>query len=543
MWLADRLETHRTLSTDRQTRTLLTKERNIAMSQPSPASQSALIVVGLGPGRWEDVTVAALDVLDTATSITFRTLRHPTVVALRERRPDLTMTSFDELYEQNDDWETLYTTMALQLLDATAEGTVIYAVPGHPLVGESSVRTLRLLAAERGVPLRIVAGLSFLEPICATLALDPIGQGLQIIDATELAALQPQEVAGAVVTNRPAMVTQVYNRRMASAAKLALLEVFPPEWSVTLVRAAGLPEERLRTVALSAIDHDEFADHLTTLYVPALPPESLQSRRSPESLRYIIARLRAPDGCPWDRKQTHASLTRYVLEEAAEVADAIDEVADDPMHLAEELGDLLLQVYLHTEIAQEEELFSIGDVYEAITSKMIRRHPHVFGTTNVADAEQVVQNWEKIKQTERESTGEVPTIVSKMQGITRHAAALTNAHEIQKRAVKTGFDWPTLDDWVVKLNEEVAELLATETFDAREDELGDLIFTLVALARKLDIDAEVALRRANTKFRDRFMRMETLAHERGDDFATLDRDAHRLLWQAAKDAEHPATDA
>ncbi len=288
---------------------------------------------------------------------------------------------------------------------------------------------------------------------------------------------------------------------------------------------------------LSSIDHDDFADHLTSLYVPAIPEDSLQSLRTPEALRYVVARLRGPGGCPWDREQTHLSLTPFVLEEAAEVADAIEEFDDDPYHLAEELGDLLLQVYLHAEIAQEEDAFSLGDVLEAITSKLIRRHPHVFGEVKVAGAEQVLQNWEVIKQNERAAAGEQPPFESRLKRMARHTAALAATHDTQRRAVKAGFDWPTLDDWVGKLNEEVQELLAAPDQAARADELGDLLFTTVALARRLGVDAELALREANQKFRRRFQRMEQLAHERGQRFEDLSREEHVALWREAKTGE------
>ncbi|MBA3823029.1 MAG: nucleoside triphosphate pyrophosphohydrolase [Ktedonobacterales bacterium] len=501
-----------------------------------PPASGSLTIVGLGPGAWEDVTVAAQQTLEAAPRLIFRTLRHPTVEALRTRRPDLTLASFDEMYEQADGWQGLYVEMAERLLAVAATEPLTYAVPGHPLIGEASVRLVGALAQERGIPTRIIAGLSFIEPICARLNLDPIADGLQIVDATELADLQPQQIAGALTTTRPLLISQVFNRRMASAAKLALLEVFPPTWEVTLVQAAGLPEERVRAVPLGEADRDDFADHLTSLYVPALPPASLQALRTPEALRYVVARLRAPDGCPWDRQQTHASLTPYVLEEAAEVADAIEEFAEDPMHLAEELGDLLLQVYLHTEIAQEEDAFTIGDVFEAITAKLIRRHPHVFGDVAVTGADQVVANWEAIKRTERADADGQPPFESRLKRIPRHTAALAATHDTQRRAVKAGFDWPTLDDWVAKLHEETRELVEATTPEAQADELGDLLFTVVALARRLDIDAEMALRAANGKFRRRFQQMEMLAHTRGLAFEELDRDTHLRLWGEAKAA-------
>jgi tetrapyrrole methylase family protein / MazG family protein len=500
-------------------------------------ASGTLTIVGLGPGSWDDVTVAARQVLDAASIITFRTLRHPTINTLRERRPELDVRSFDDYYESTDNWDDLYTRMAETLLDDADQGhDIVYAVPGHPLVGEASVRHLRARAPAHGIIPRFISGISFLEPICTALGFDPIADGLQIVDATELVGALPQEIAGMLTTGRPAIISQIYNRRMASGAKLALLEIFPADWEVTLIRSAGLPEEYVRALPLSDIDHDDFADHLTSLYVPSLPAISLRSLRTPEALRYIVARLRAPDGCPWDRKQTHASLSRYVLEEAAETADAIEEIEQDPLHLAEELGDVLLQVYLHAEIAQEEELFTIGDIFEAITSKLIRRHPHVFGDVSVSNADQVVQNWEVIKRNERAANGVDTKRESLLRSIPRNGSALSNAHDIQRKAVKAGFDWPTIGDWVMKVREEVDELAAESSSTRRLDELGDVLFSLVAIARRFEIDANNALRIANEKFRQRFMHMEELCRERGLTFEHLDRDAQLALWNEAKSA-------
>jgi tetrapyrrole methylase family protein/MazG family protein len=499
-----------------------------------------LIIVGLGPGAWGDLTVAARETLEAASAVRFRTLRHPTVDALRERRPDLAISSFDDLYETADDWGTLYHTMAERLMSDAMQGETIYAVPGHPLVGEASVREARVLAEERGVTVQIVAGLSFIEPVLAAVGIDPVEQGVQIIDATDLAAMAPQEVAGVVSTLRPVVVPQIYNRRMAGATKLALLEIFPADWPVTLIQSAGLSTERRHEGPLGEIDHTEFADHLTTLAVPAVPHASLRVQRTPEALRYVVARLRAPDGCPWDRQQTHASLARYALEEAAEVADAIEEFVEDPAHLAEELGDLLLQVYLHAEIAQEEGAFALGDVLESITAKLIRRHPHVFGDVAVSGAEQVVRNWEAIKQSERTATG-AAAFESRLRGVPRNGSSLANAHEMQRKAIKAGFDWPTIADWQAQLDSELHELAVAATPEAWLDELGDVLFTLVALARRHDLDAEAALRAANEKFRRRFRRMEALSREQGRDLADLDRAGQVALWREAKEGEDAAS--
>ncbi len=529
----------------------------------------SIIVVGLGPGRWDDLTLEARDTLDVTTHLLCRTTRHPTVDALRQRRPDLVIDSFDALYDEAPSFATLYPTMAERLLDLataaaahTADGEaplpVVYAVPGHPLVGEESVRLLRGAAAARGVVVRLVAGLSFVEPVCAALDLNPLERDLQLIDATLLAETPAAALMGALLPTRPALIAQVYNRRLASGVKLALSELYPDDWEVTLVRWAGLDaDEHVERMPLYALDRDERADHLTTLYVPPLAP--LAATRVPEGLRYVIARLRAPDGCPWDREQTHQSLRRYVLEEAYEVAEVLDEWDGGPEvaeHLAEELGDLLLQVYLQAQVAEEEDLFHLGDVFQSVTEKLIRRHPHVFGDVTVRDAAQVVRNWEAIKREERATkangaasesdTPLAPAPESALLGVPKSAPALYQAYELGRKAAKVGFEWPTTDGALAKVAEEareLAEAVGQRPADHEEQsaELGDLLFALAPLARRLDLRPEDALEGANRRFRRRFAAMEARAHAEGRALTTLSPADWLAWWADAKAAIAPAT--
>jgi len=514
------------------------------------ATARAITVIGLGPGRWEDLTIEARDTLAAASVVICRTTRHPTVDALRAWRPDLAIASFDHLYETITSFSELYPEMARQLLERAAtlpEGeTLLYAVPGHPLMGEESVRILRQEAAAQDVYVRVVAGLSFVEPVCAALDLNPLERDLQLIDATALMSTPAEAVMGALLPTKPALVAQVYNRRLASGVKLALSELYPEDWEVTLVQSGGLPgAEVVRRIPLYELDRDESADHLTTLYLPPLTP--LEAMRSPEGLRYIVMRLRAPDGCPWDREQTHQSLRRYVLEEAYEVAEAIDELDGTPEaaeKLADELGDLLLQVYLQAEVANQEDAFHLGDVYQYISEKLIRRHPHVFGDVAVRDAEHVVRNWEAIKREERAARGEAVTQESALRGIPRSAPALYQAYELTKRAGKVGFRFRETDDALQKVVEEARELAEAmaagrgadqeEPTAQEQAELGDVLFALAALAQRLGIAPEAALEQANTRFRRRFEGMEELARSRGQALDALQPDEWLALWAEAK---------
>ncbi len=497
---------------------------------------NTIIIVGLGPGSWNDVTIAAQEALLSQPSIIFRTNRHPTVDVFRQKRPDFALESFDYLYETIDDWSHLYDVMAQTLIQKSKElGTIIYAVPGHPLFGETSVRNILKLAKSADIKVSVIAGVSFLESVCSALEIDPLENGLQIVDATELAALLPQQIGGVIFPHRPAVITQVYSRAMLSAAKIALLELYPAEHEIQLAQSAGTIDERVIRLPLGECDRNEYADHLSSLYIPALDPASLQSFRTAESLRYIVARLRAPDGCPWDKKQTHQTLLKYVLEEAAEVAEAIDSYDADPEHLAEELGDLLLQVYLHAEIAQQEDMFTINDVFEHIVTKLIRRHPHVFGDVQVSGAEHVVKNWEAIKKQERaEKADGKLEFESCLQNIVAYMPALSNAVELIHRVNKAGFNLKTPENWLDQIKGEYQEFLQATSEEDKISELGDILFNIAGYADSIGIPPEAALRETNKRFRQRFMLCEQLCYERGWVIAELELPQLSKLWIEVK---------
>ena len=221
-----------------------------------------------------------------------------------------------------------------------------------------------------------------------------------------------------------------------------------------------------------------------------------------ESLVDIIARLRAPDGCPWDREQTHQSLRSHLLSECYEVLEALD--GGDPAKLCEELGDLLLQIMLHAQIGKDDGEFGISDVVESIATKIVRRHPHVFGAEKAASAEEVTHIWEETKKSEREEG------VSVLEGVPENMPALARAYELSRRAVRVGFEWQDIEGVINKLVEEVREIKDAASREEKEKEFGDLLFTLVNVARWEGIDAEDALRGANRKFYRRFTRMEEL---------------------------------
>lgn len=250
-----------------------------------------------------------------------------------------------------------------------------------------------------------------------------------------------------------------------------------------------------------------------------------------DALVEVMARLRAPDGCPWDREQTHSSIRKYVIEEAYEVAQAIDD--GDPGELCTELGDLLLQVVFHARMAEEAGTFAVADVCRAVVDKLHRRHPHVFGDVGVTDASEVAKNWEEIKAAERGPDASV------VDGVPRALPALQRAERVSEKASRVGFDWPDAAAVVEKLDEERAELdeaLAGGNADRVAEELGDLLFTTANLARKVGLEPERTLSRAVDRFEARFREVEATARGAGENLRELDPEGLETRWQAAKRA-------
>jgi tetrapyrrole methylase family protein/MazG family protein len=271
-------------------------------------------------------------------------------------------------------------------------------------------------------------------------------------------------------------------------------------------------------------------NNLTSVYVPPLAEENL---REFTSLQSIIKTLRGPNGCPWDIKQTHLSLKKYLIEEAYELLEAIDE--DDIDHMIEELGDVLLQVMLHSQIGEDEGMFTIEDVIEGVSTKMIRRHPHVFGNVEVQSAEDVIANWKEIKAEEKKDTNSAS--VSALDGIGKGLPAVIRAFEIQKKAAKTGFDWEKAEDAWLKVKEEIEEFqteLSKEDKEKQIYELGDLLFAIINTARLLSIHPEEALERANQKFIRRFAYIEQQVHKSGKPIESFDLKDLDQFWDEAK---------
>jgi tetrapyrrole methylase family protein / MazG family protein len=481
-----------------------------------------ITLLGLGPGNPALLTQEAAQLLESLLEIHLRTRQHPTVDSFPA---SLQVHSFDDLYESLPSFDHVYAHIVEQVLElAMRPQGVVYAVPGHPYVAEATCPEIARRAHMQGIPVQVIEGLSFIEPTITALQIDPLPH-LAIIDALELASAHVPPFP----PDAPALIAQIHSRAVANEVKLTLMEIYPDEHPTRLVHAAGLTNELVEALPLHAIDQSQSIGLLTSLYLPPL-----EKGNSFEAFHEIIAHLRAPDGCPWDREQDHQTLRNNLLEETYETLVALDE--DDADHMREEFGDLLLQITLHAQIASEYGEFNITQVFKSIYDKIIRRHPHVFGDLKVEGVEHVLQNWEKLKAAERsdEHKENGGTERGFLDGVALALPALSQAEEIQRRAARVGFDWQDVGGVVDKINEECHEFLSAEDIASRADELGDLLFSVVNLARHYEIDAESALRETNTRFRERFAHIERSARLQGKTVNDLSLDEMEGYWQEAK---------
>ncbi len=500
---------------------------------PSTATASVakprVVVVGLGPGGEEHLTDQTRNAIAASNHRYLRTSRHPSATLVTGA------VSFDHVYETADTFAAVYEQVTEALVAAAIEhGEVLYAVPGSPLILERSVRDLR---CDNRIECHVLPAMSFLDVAYAVLGIDPVEAGVRLIDANEFAT-------AAAGDHGPLLIAHTHANWVLSDIKLAVDDAANvangtgnDDVEVIVLQRLGTAEQLVTHTTFSAMDTAVVADHLTCIYVPRLNVAVAEHY----SRFHALART-LREQCPWDIEQTHASLVPHLLEETYEVVDAVRDLdPDDPSTdeaLIEELGDLLYQIEFHATIAEQQGRFTIADVTKGIHDKLVRRHPHVFGPgggepVKVDSTEQVVQNWETIKRDEKGRT-------SIFEGIPSSLPSLAYAFKAQSKAADVGFDWPDFAGALPKIAEETAEVIsahATGDRQATAEELGDLLFSVVNVARHLDVDPEVALRSAVAKFRRRFESVERLAARRGIDLAGSDLELLDQLWDAVKASE------
>jgi tetrapyrrole methylase family protein/MazG family protein len=472
-----------------------------------------VVVVGLGPAGADLLLPAARAALERIPIRFVRTARHPAVDDLA--RDGIDLEPLDLLYDRADDLDTVYAAIADRVVETARElGEIVYAVPGSPTIAERSVELVRAA----GIDVELIPGISFVDLAWWRLGIDPM-HGARVVDARAFAV----DAAGSI---GPMLIAQSDSQLVCSEVKLALLNSLPAEHDITVLQRLGLPDERIYTVALADLDRAVEPDHLTSLFV-----DTANIAVGPELARLVALteRLRGPGGCPWDAAQTHHSLRRHVLEEAYEVVEAIDALpaeapsGDIPIGaydaLEDELGDLLFQVMIQSVLAAEAGAFTVADVARAVHTKLVRRHPHVFGDVRVRDAAEVVTNWEQIKKTEHDDQ-------SLVAGVTAGLPALIAAQKLFRKGASIGLE-PDLD-----LGDAVRRLTGAHPSDL-EPALGAALAAVVAIGREHDVDAESALASWARRYKNQFRRMEQLASQADIDLASASNAQVRELWEHA----------
>jgi tetrapyrrole methylase family protein / MazG family protein len=473
-------------------------------------------VVGLGPGDERFITEHTRSVLAAIPHRFLRTARHPSAHVVVDGE------SFDHIYESADTFADVYATIVDLLVAAAAEHRhIVYAVPGSPLILERTVADLR---ADPRVTTVVHPAMSFLDLVWPALGIDPIESRVRLVDGHDFAT-------AAAADSGPLLIAHTHADWVLSEIKLAVEDATGDE-PVVILQALGTTDQQVTHTTWADLDRTVVADHLTSVYVPALGAPV-----GHELVRFHQLARTLREQCPWDQEQTHRTLVTYLLEEAYEVVDAIDALDSDlpstDDDLLEELGDLLYQVEFHAVIAEQEGRFTMADVARHVHDKLVRRHPHVFGDVVVDDADEVKRNWDAIKATEKQRT-------SVFDGVPRSQAALGYAAALQGKARKVGFDWPDVVGAFPKIAEEtdeLAEAMASGDTDQVEAELGDLLFAVVNVARHLHVEPELALRGAADRFRTRFAGVERLAAERNLVLREADLTVLDALWDEVKIAE------
>lgn len=486
-----------------------------------------LIVAGLGSGDADQLTLGIWRRLQETPRRYVRTADHPMMRLFADH--GLAYESFDRFYEEAASFPDVYEAITEELIRlALADpAPVLYAVPGHPMVAERTVQLLRERCEARGVTLEVLGGESFLDQAFLRLGFDPI-EGFQLLDAGDLrvSMLRPEQHT---------IIGQVYDTFTASDVKLTLMERYPDDHPVTVGHALGVPgEEQIETVPLYELDRLDGFGNLSLVWLPRTDDPMLRNR-SFDRLHEIVAILRSPEGCPWDREQTHQSIRRNFIEETYEAIEALDN--DDPAGMQEEFGDVILQVMLHSQMEEEIGTFTVYDVIQSLNEKLLFRHPHVFGEVGAQDADEALANWERMKAEEKRKKGIDPDRKSVLDGIPKDLPAVMKAYELQKKAAKVGFDWDDIEPVLAKVEEELAELRgAIRSGDAEEQakELGDLLFAAVNAARFVKADPEAALARTNEKFRRRFAYIEEQLRIKGKTFDQTDLQEMDQWWDEAK---------
>ena len=465
-----------------------------------------ITVTGLGPGVLDRIPGAVKDILlDPDRTLIVRTLEHPAASELARLRD---VVSCDDLYSEPT-FEDVYAGIVERVSAAAEDGPVVYAVPGSPMIGEFAVRDL--LATRDDV--EVIPAESFIDAALAVVGYDPLDRGLQILNGHEL--------PDPLVLDKPTIIAHINGPETLADVAAEVGRVLPEGTLVTVLAGLGAEDEQVIECHPEEVDPG-LAGNRTSLFVDGEPGGLIGAIRAMRVLR---------EECPWDREQTHQTLVKYLVEESNELIEAVARLPEDEIDyvaysaVEDELGDILLNVLFHATIARQAGVFDIDDVSEVLRMKLVRRHPHVFGDVEVSSAAEVKANWDQIKASERQNDGG-----SVLDGVPSAMPGLQRAGKVQNRLAKVGFDWTEAVEVLPDVKGELDELAQVMDDPGRaEEELGDVLFSVVNLARHLGLDPEVALRRATGRFESRVRSME----EQGP-LTGLTLDEMDARWEAAK---------
>lgn len=474
-----------------------------------------ITIIGLGPGPKKLLTLEAYELLKDIDEVYFRTVEHPVAKELIDE--GISYKSFDSLYDKYENFDELYQAVAEDLIKtAKTQGSVFYAVPGHPNLYDESVKYIYALADET-FKVNIIYGASVHE--VALSAIDTcVTDDLVITNALDVQKHR-------IDYKKNNLIIGVFNQFIASDLKVNLMNLYDLSHKLYYIHGAETDDASVGVIDLEDLDRQDDYNHLTCLYIP-----KLKNKNNFSDLVEIMDFLRSEDGCSWDRKQTNKSLIPYTIEEVYELIETIE--TEDFEAFEEELGDLLLQVVFYAQINAEEGYFSINDVINQIVEKLIRRHPHLFNNKGKT-FDQPHENWDSLKKQEYDEM----FIYEGMARTSKSLPSLMAAYKIQKKAADNGFDWKNINGAYDKLNEEIAELKeAVVNGDSEEImmELGDLLFSVVNVSRFLNVRPEIALKQTNKKFIERFKSMEEKSRDNNVVFSELDIENMEKLWNLSK---------
>lgn len=478
-------------------------------------------IVGLGPGNINHLTLGVYKLLKNSKKVFMRTTMHPIINDLVSE--NISIESFDKVYDESENFEEVYNKISVFLIEECKKNNnVVYAVPGHPLFAEKTVEILLKMLdnrQEEEIDIEIHSSMSFLDVVITSLKIDPVN-GLKIINAMSIKENIPDIKVGNIIT-------QVYDRFIASEVKLNLLEIYDDEKEIYVVSNSGITnKEKIKRIYLYELDRLDWIDYLTSVYIP---PDDEINLTQLDTLLSIMDKLRSENGCPWDREQTHTSLRKHLIEEVHEVIEAVEK--EDYDNLVEELGDVLLQIIFHCQIGKEENSFNIKDVIKGINEKLIYRHPHVFKKDLVEYSQ---SKWEELKKEEKG----IKFQWELMESIPKSLPILYKAEKVQKKASDVGFDWDNYLSSIDKIIEECVELKDSLKKSQKDDiieEAGDVLFSIVNVCRHLSVDPEEALNRTIKKFITRFKFIEKELYKRNINIKETDINTLDELWEISKE--------